>query len=402
MKITLDTSALMNYLKDIVENIDKYEFIIPSVVVEELDNLNKGGNFDQAYNARCALRFIEKNSDRVKYIICDNLMAELPFGWDKNKNDNVILSVAKKFESAIFCRDRNMRMKAQTIGIEVCDFHKNIEKYFGYKTIKMSDGEMADFYEGKIVDFGLLDNQYLIIENMSGEVVDRFKHFNGELKKINKNCSFQSPYLGRTKAYDVYQELAVDSLKNDMFTLLTGHAGTAKSLLSLAYAFEAIEKGKCNKLVMFTNPVKARGATNLGFYSGSRTEKVLQNSIGSMLNSKLGSLTFIEKMIADETLAIYPIGDIRGMEIQENQILYITEAQNMTIDMAKLCLQRVSEKSKIIFEGDINTQLDSPIFENGNNGILRIIDTFKGKDCFSYVELQNIYRSEIARIADAM
>jgi len=402
MKITVDTSALMNYLKDIEEKINEYKFILPSIVVEELDNLNKSDNFDKSYKARCALRFIEDYSDRFEYVICDNFVADLPNGWDKNKNDNKILSVAKKSYSALFCRDRNLKMKAKIINIDVIDFKKDVEKYFGFKEIMLSDEEMADFYEGKYNDFGLIDNQYLVISDKNGKNVDKFKYFGGNLTKLNKNYGFKSKFIDNVKAYDIYQELAIDSLKNDKFTLLTGHAGTAKSLLSLAYSLESIEKNKYDKLVIFTNPVKARGTTNLGFYSGNRTEKLLQNSIGAMLNSKMGGIIGVENLISREMLEIYPMGDIRGMEIQDKQILYITEAQNMTVDMAKLCLQRVADGAKIIFEGDINTQMDSIMFENGNNGILKIIDTFKGNECFSYVELQNIYRSEFAKIADKM
>src|SRR6056297_2749519 len=116
MKITVDTSALVNYLKDIEDNINKYDFILPSTVVEELDNLNKSDNFDKSYKARKALRFIEKNIDRFEYIICDDSLISLPNHWERNKNDNIILSVAKNTNSSLFCRDRNLKLKAKVLG----------------------------------------------------------------------------------------------------------------------------------------------------------------------------------------------------------------------------------------------------------------------------------------------
>jgi len=404
MKITVDTSALVNYLKDIEDNINKYDFILPSTVVEELDNLNKSDNFDKSYKARKALRFIEKNIDRFEYIICDDSLISLPNHCERNKNDNIILSVAKNTNSSLFCRDRNLKLKAKVLGVEICDFHKDIEKYYGYKIVKMSDKEVADFYEGKFdyKELNLFENQYLIIEN-NERYIDKYKMKDGNLEKIKVKRKIKVSNLGDLKPRDVFQEIALDSLYEDNFTLLTGHAGTAKSLLSLTYAMNQIEEGKRGKLIIFTNPIKARGTSNLGFYSGNRTEKLMQNSIGSMLSSKFGGSTFgINTLIDNETIQIYSMSDIRGMEISSNDILYITESQNMTLDTAKLCLQRVKDGSKIILEGDIDTQLDSAIFENGNNGILNIMNTFKGESCFSYVELQNIYRSEIARIADKM
>lgn len=404
MKITLDTSALINYLKDIEDNMDEHVFILPSIVVEELDNLNKSDNFDKAYKARCALRFIEENIDNLEYVVCDNALVELPKNWETHKNDNIILSVAKKTDSALFCRDRDLKIKARVLGVNVCDFHKDVEKYYGYKIINMSDREVANFYENKFdyKKLNLLENQYLVIEN-DGRYIDKYKMKNGNLVKPKVKRKIKGSNLDDLKPRDVFQEIALDSLYEDDFTLLTGHAGTAKSLLSITYAMNQIEEGKRAKLIIFTNPIKARGTSNLGFYSGNRTEKLMQNSIGSMLSSKFGGSTFgINTLIDNETIQIYSMSDIRGMETSPNDILYITEAQNMTVDIAKLCLQRVKDGSKVILEGDIDTQLDSAIFENGNNGILNIINTFKGESCFSYVELKNIYRSNIAMIADKM
>ena len=44
--------------------------------------------------------------------------------------------------------------------------------------------------------------------------------------------------------------------------------------------------------------------------------------------------------------------------MSESQIMYISEAQNLNVDLAKLAIQRCAEGAKIILEGDPQTQVD--------------------------------------------
>jgi len=96
------------------------------------------------------------------------------------------------------------------------------------------------------------------------------------------------------------------------------------------------------------------------------------------------------------------LADCRGMEIRDNEILYLTETQNTTVELIKLALSRVSSGAKVIIEGDYKTQVDSSIFEGSHNGLKRVIDVFKGNELFGYVELQNIWRSKIAQLAEGL
>jgi PhoH-like ATPase len=196
--------------------------------------------------------------------------------------------------------------------------------------------------------------------------------------------------------------MAFDSLVNDKFTIISGFAGSGKSLLSLVYCTWALQNNKFDKLIIAFNPTKTRGASEMGFYSGNVQEKGLQQFIGNMLNSKFGDPMVVHGLLNQGKLQLVPISDIRGMEITDNQILYITEAQNLSIDLCKTCIQRVSENAKVIFEGDIAAQVDNKLFEGNNNGLKRAIEVFKGEDMFGYVDLPNIYRSRIADIAEKM
>lgn len=97
------------------------------------------------------------------------------------------------------------------------------------------------------------------------------------------------------------------------------------------------------------------------------------------------------------------MSDIRGYDTSGmNAGVYITEAQNMDISLMKLALQRIGDDSICIIDGDYNTQVDMNQYAGSNNGMRRMSEIFRGQDFYGEIELQNIYRSKIAEIADRM
>jgi predicted ribonuclease YlaK len=196
--------------------------------------------------------------------------------------------------------------------------------------------------------------------------------------------------------------MVIDSLIKNTITAISGKAGSGKSLLSLLAAMHLIETGKYSRLVVMFNPTKTRGASDLGFYSGSFIEKAMQNSIGQILTTKFGDRLAVDMLIQQEKIKLVSMADARGIEIRDDEILYITECQNTSIDLLKLCLSRASSGCKIIIEGDYTSQVDSFLFNGDNNGMRRAIDILKGNDIFGYVELQNVWRSRIAELVEKM
>jgi phosphate starvation-inducible protein PhoH len=61
--------------------------------------------------------------------------------------------------------------------------------------------------------------------------------------------------FGKIKAKDVYQKIAMDSMLHNTLTVVRGPAGTGKSLLSLGYLFDRLEKGKIDRIIIFCNTV---------------------------------------------------------------------------------------------------------------------------------------------------
>ena len=189
---------------------------------------------------------------------------------------------------------------------------------------------------------------------------------------------------------------------NCTITAITGKAGSGKSLLALMSAMYLIEKGKYDRIVVMFNPTKTRGASDMGFYGGDFIDKAMQNSIGQILTTKFGDRYAVDLLLSQNKLKLVSMADCRGMEISDSEILWITESQNTSIDLIKLCLSRVSSGAKVFIEGDYLSQVDSNAFDGNNNGLKRMIDVFKGHEEFGYVQLQNVWRSKIAELCELL
>ena len=80
-------------------------------------------------------------------------------------------------------------------------------------------------------------------------------------------------------------------------------------------------------------------SAKLGYYPGSRDEKLLDSQIGNLLASKLGGREAVEIMMKEEKLILLPLSDIRGYDTSGMRAgVYISEAQNLDRTLMKLAL----------------------------------------------------------------
>ena len=125
--------------------------------------------------------------------------------------------------------------------------------------------------------------------------------------------------------------------------------------------------------------------------------------MGNFLNSKIGDKAMVEKLIADGTIVLLPMSDIRGYDTTGmDAAVYITEAQNLDIELMRLALQRIGDDSICILDGDSNAQVDLAMYAGNNNGMRRVSEVFRGADMYGEVTLQKIHRSEIAELAQKL
>lgn len=410
----LDTCALMNHCRELDEPI-----AISSVTIQELDKIKENRNKAEQvrFKAREAARWIERNLDRIHVQIWQMGDKQcLEIRGVEDTPDNRILQTAfdycadgpGEFKPIQFWTDdvlcRIMAEKSFELPCKPQEDDKK-EAYTGWIDEDLTDEQIAAIYERPTENsLSLAINQYAVIRG-ANDVVEAVKWDGNSYVRV-KIPAIKSKFYGTVRPYagDIYQQMALDSLSTNQVTMLKGHAGTGKSYLALGYLFYLLEKGKIDKIIVFANPVAVGDACQLGFYPGTRQEKLLDSQVGQMLIAKIGDRIGVERMIDDGQLELIPMADIRGFDTTKYGPVgvYITEAQNFSVNLMKLALQRIGEEAVVIIDGDYTTQVDRAEYAGSNNGMIRMSEVFRGQDFYGEVELKNIYRSRISKAADRM
>jgi PhoH-like ATPase len=94
---------------------------------------------------------------------------------------------------------------------------------------------------------------------------------------------------------------------------------------------------------------------------------------------------------------IEPLTYIRGRSIP-NQYMIVDEAQNLTPHEVKTIITRCGDNTKIVLTGD-PYQIDHPYVDSTNNGLVSIVNKFRGEPIAGHVTLQKGERSELAELA---
>ena len=411
-----DTSSLLLKASNLFE--DNTPFAISSITLNELEGIKTSAHKDAElkYSARKLLHLLDEHHGEY-----DIQIYHPDYLWPIEEkslevtNDMKILACALQYDRA--CHPDETVFVTNDLALsaiaklylpksQITSIQREIQEdtYTGYKDIIMSEDDMANFYQyPQINKYDLLTNEYIIVRNIDGEIVDKLC-WDGKTHRALSYPTFSSYWFGDIKPYkdDPYQAFAADSLTHNQITMIAGRAGSGKTFLSLAYLFSLLGKGKIDRIVIFCNPVVAKDAAKLGFYPGTVLEKLLSTQAGAVLSSKLGDSIVVEDLVQKGQLVLIPAGDARGYEVPPNSGVYIMESQNLTSDLMRMLLQRISETCKVIIDGDYAEQVDMDVYAGSNNGMRRCSEAFRGEDLFAQVELKTIHRSKIADIAERM
>ena len=403
-KCSSDTNCLMQYSKEIFEQFDKVYIV--GFVLRELERNKHSINEEKKYLSRRACRDIEANKDKVVYFVSENKY-DMPDCFDKDIVDNRIISnirelCAKDNEILALSNDILFRFTCESIGI-VCEKFGNLDNtfdnsYLGYKEITLSEYELATFYECKTNNWNILLNEYLLIKDGNGDIVDKLKWTEKGFKSLSyKNT--ESRYVGKVKPRNLQQELYMDMLqdKESKVKIAQGSYGVGKDFLALANFLTMIDKGTYDKIIWIRNNIEVDGTKPLGFLPGTMTEKL--SVYADIISDFMGDKISFEMLLNNGKVELIHPGFLRGRDLR-NSIIYCTEAQNMSDSLVKLIVSRVSEGSIVFFNGDVK-QIDDKIFKR-NNGLSLMIDRFKGHPMFGYVYLDKCERSEIAQMASLL
>ena len=413
-----DTCSLLLKTNNLFDEEDT-KVVISSISLQELEDIKTANNKDSEikYSARKLLNILNDNPKAYEIWVFKEEMLKpiIEKGFDHINNDLRILACAFNYdytqhpdETVFVTNDLALKTIANCFfgedSIESVN-EEQLDQYTGFKEIQLSDQELSDLYSNLNYNwFDLYINEYVIIKDCGGSLVDRLC-WTGETHRRLNYKDFQSHWFGSVRPIkgDTYQMLLADSLTNNQITMVKGPAGSGKTYMSLGYLMNQLENHKIDKIIVFCNTVATKDSAKLGYYPGSRDEKLLDSQIGNLLASKLGGKIAVEQMIQQEKLILLPLSDIRGYDTSGmNAGIYISEAQNMSVSLMKLALQRIGEDSICIIDGDAKTQVDSIEFAGNNNGMKRASEIFRGHSVYGEVELQNIHRSAIAAIAENM
>lgn len=392
--------------------------VISSVTLGELEHIKTAMNKDAETKFAARKIVHELGQNQYKTVLYANYMEH--YITDKDfeiTNDTKIIASAcfladniKPEDEVVFitndlcCEKLALCMLPERV--TVASLKQDIYDYDGYKEVYLDSDEMADYYSHPEVNrWDLLINEYaLIYDKETGECVDK-ACWTGESMRPVTYSVFDSNWFGRVKPIkgDPYQTLLADSFVHNKITLVKGPAGSGKSFMSLGFLLNRLEHGKIDKIVIFCNTVAAKNAARLGFYPGSKDEKLLDSQIGNFLASKLGGSEAVLELIESDKLMLVPLSDARGFDTTGmNAGIYVTEAQNMDIELMKLTLQRIGEDSICILDGDFGAQVDMVEYSGSSNGMRRASEVFRGEDVYGEVTLKNIHRSRVATIAERM
>ena len=271
-------------------------------------------------------------------------------------------------------------------------------EYRGYEVIRSDDERLAEFYETKANIFNLLENQYLLVEDLHGKLTDSYVWQNGTFRKVGYT-KIGNDFTGVVKPRNAQQEVLFDMLvdKQSTVKLVTGGFGCGKTMSLVVAALDAISKGRFEKIIWVRNNIEVKDTTPLGSLPGDSYDKLLPFAMP--LADHCGGIEGLQHLIEQDKVEIVHLGFLRGRDIK-NSIILCSEAENLTKQHIQLLIGRVGEGSNLWMDADLK-QRDKTAFEK-SAGLELMIERLKGQKLFGYIKLLKTERSETARLADLL
>jgi phosphate starvation-inducible PhoH-like protein len=174
----------------------------------------------------------------------------------------------------------------------------------------------------------------------------------------------------------------------NQIVIVTGRAGSGKSLVSAITALDFLFKKQCDKIYVTRATIEV--GNSLGFLPGSLDEKFNPYLEAFMENlTKCYDTVKIGDMIKEQKIVAYPVQFIRGKTIDD--VLVVEEAQNLSKAQMLAILTRLGKYGKIIINGD-NEQKD---IRDEYNGLSYAIELSKNIEEIKWIKLKENHRSDV-------
>lgn len=113
--------------------------------------------------------------------------------------------------------------------------NSKVDLYTGWKEWTPTPDQLENFYQTGETEFPIKENEFLIIRDSSGAVIDKRCFQKGVFRPI-KYVTYDNIYLGKIKSRNDYQSLAMDMLADTTpkIKVIRGVYGSGKDLLMLS------------------------------------------------------------------------------------------------------------------------------------------------------------------------
>ncbi len=449
----IDTNVIL-YSPNCLETFEENNIIIPSIVLEELDNFKR--HYDpRGFAARQfsrqlddmrvrgdLLKGIETGSGGKLFVRFYDEEIKLPREMEivgaKTASDNMILNAALSVQkesnqpTIVVSKDINVRIKANILGVESEDYYHNktvssveeeglyvlvpsdyIDRLYQEKVLPVAG------YRSDDVELRPYSNDYLLLKNEAdlnqSALVQHRRDERGE-GRFHLLGKMDDVFGIRPRNHK--QRFLMDAILASHTDLVfaMGIAGSGKTLVSLACALELVLEERFKRLII-ARPIIPMGP-DPGALPGTEYEKVrpwlqpiydnLEFLVDNLANGGPGKGKDIGHGARDITLQylfdaklieVQPLAYIRGRSVS-NGIFMIDEAQNLTPHEVKTIITRAGENTKIILTGDIY-QIDSPYMTSTDNGLAVAAEKFRlsDEDISASIFLDKGERSRLATMA---
>ena len=433
----LDTNVLLHDAGAITAFADN-NVAIPIYVLEEIDDFKKdlsvlGRNARQVSRTLDRLRQGGKivegvpldgtEGGRLRVVFArKELPKEAALG--RHTADNRILAAALELGEedpstplVFVSMDINLRIRAASLGLQVSDYDKertDIDELPGGVIEISIPGDLlaALFADGEAPlpsrEEPYPPNSFAVVTEAGGQgsAIVRVHPETGTMKVL------------RDKGYEVWgirarnkeQRFALELLLDDSVLLVTlvGRAGTGKTLIALAAGLQKVAEEERYHRLLVSRPVLPMGR-DIGYLPGEIDEKLrpwmqpVQDNLDLLLgisqkDSKRGRSS--RELFDLDIIHIEPLTYIRGRSIPR-QFLIVDEAQNLTPHEVKTIITRAGEGTKIVLTGD-PYQIDNPYVDSTTNGLVHVVNHFRGERIAGNLTLTRGERSELAERAASL
>ncbi|WP_428772881.1 PhoH family protein [Vibrio sp.] len=445
----LDTNILLHE-PFAIYSFQEHDVVIPMTVLEELDRI-KDSKRDVARDARVAIRALEdffkdatpeaisegipinKESAQTGHIsiLADFQLQETVKAFADKAGDNRILNAVLNLQTkraprdvVLVTKDINMRLRAKGAGVRYVEDYRTdqliddvqyltkgfqqVEGEF-WSRIDQVDSQTLGGYTYHTIARAPFEPTYI-----NQYVLDEKSDFAGRVERVDSETltvrDLSRERMMHRRAWDItpkniYQAMAMDALLDTDIDLviLTGAAGSGKTLLAMAAALEqTIEKGMFDKIIVTRNTPDI--GESIGFLPGTEEEKMMPwlaavtdtlEALHKNDHCTEGSL----KYICDKAnIQFKSINFMRGRSIQ-NAFVLLDECQNLTASQIKTIITRCGEGTKIVCSGNL-AQIDSHYLTPVTSGLTYMVERFKNFEGSANIHLNGVVRSRLAEFAE--